>query len=201
MGGRAPAGGGAALGAGGVRWLETPGGARGDGADGPRAMAYIGVGAAICSRRLRGQPRGGRDRGGRGAGLFSPGATSENVLQRPRQVLERPCPGCSRPPPPPRPCSLGGMAFLGLVRLPSELASMGLGPRPRAPPSSLMPYCGGGRRAARAGLDPSARPGRRLTGRGHSSGPRPALLRPRSPGDPGGVVARPHGAQRSSVLT
>lgn len=76
--GRASAGGGAALGGGwAARWAETPEARGGDGADGPRAMAYIGVGGwVICSRRLFGGLAEGGTGWALGGLLFSPGATS-----------------------------------------------------------------------------------------------------------------------------
>lgn len=185
--GRASAGGGAALGAGGLR-----GGRRLPRREGATGRMDLGLwlisawGAAICSRRLF----GGLAEGGTGVGA------GRAAVQPGRYFLKMSCSGPGRylmtvsrmlssssSAASPQP---GGMAFLGLVRLPSELASRAAWASASRSSFFLMPYCGEGGGSARG---PRPRPARL-----GPSGPRPALLRPRLPGTRA-VSALPHGAQ------
>lgn len=183
-----------------ARWAEPPEARGGNGADGPRAMAYIGVGGCVLlPAALRG-PRGGRDRGGRGAGCCSARALLlENVLQRPRQVLDD---------------RVQDALVLLLRRVPAARRDGLLGPRQAALRVGLQGGLGlglallllldavlrGGRRVSARAPTPPRPPGTVPEAARPPSGPGPALLRPRLPGARA-VSALPHGAQTLRPMT
>lgn len=145
MGLQPPAGRGAPGGLGGPGGAR-PSGERGGGRrqGGPGAMAYIGVGAALCSSLggLRGGSAGGRGGAPRGRcparGYFLSMSCSGpgRYLMTVSRMLSSSS-STSSPQP-------GGMAFLGRVRLPSELASMAACASASRSSFFLMPYCEGG---------------------------------------------------------